>query len=108
MPHKIITKAKADNLDPAPVNMRSVRFLIKVNLMKMNELGIRIVSFYVAGFRRMKLGRTLWAIILIKLLIMFGVLKIFFFPDYLHENFTNDMERADHVSTSLTQIPTQK
>jgi hypothetical protein len=62
----------------------------------------------VDGFRRMKLGRTLWAIILIKLLIMFGVLKIFFFPDYLHENFTNDIDRADHVSTSLTQMPTQK
>jgi hypothetical protein len=108
MHHKIITAAKADDLDPAPVNMGSVRFLIKANLMKMSELGKRIVSFYVDGFRRMKLGRTLWAIILINLLIMFGVLKIFFFPDYLHENFTNDMERADHVSASLTQIPTQK
>jgi len=56
----------------------------------------------------MHLGRTLWVIILIKLLIMFGVLKIFLFPDYLHDNFTNDMERADHVFTNLTQIPRQK
>jgi len=74
----------------------------------MKELARRIVSFYADGFRGMRLGRTLWAIILIKLLIMFGVLKIFFFPDYLHDNFKNDMERADHVLTNLTQIQTDK
>jgi hypothetical protein len=68
----------------------------------------KIVAFYLEGFRAMKLGRTLWAIILIKLLIMFGVLKLFFFPDYLHNNFSNDMERADHVYNSLTQLPRQK
>jgi len=68
----------------------------------------RLVFFYVEGFRRMRLGRTLWAIILIKLLIIFGVLKLFFFPDYLHDNFTNDVDRADHVSAQLTQIPTEK
>jgi hypothetical protein len=74
----------------------------------MKELAKRILSFYVDGFRRMHLGRTLWVIILIKLLIMFGFLKIFLFPDYLHDNFTTDMERADHVFTNLTQIQTQK
>jgi hypothetical protein len=74
----------------------------------MKELAKRIVLFYVDGFRRMHIGRTLWVIILIKLLIIFGVLKIFLFPDFLHDNFTNDMERADHVFTNLTQIPTQK
>jgi hypothetical protein len=74
----------------------------------MKELARRIVSFYADGFRGMRLGRTLWAIILIKLLIMFGVLKLFFFPDFLHENFSSDVERADHVLTRLTQIPTEK
>ena len=88
--------------------MGSRLLFLKIALFKINQLGKRIISFYVEGFRRMKLGRTLWAIIVIKLLIMFGVLKIFFFPNYLHENFTTDMERADHVSSSLTQIPTEK
>jgi hypothetical protein len=36
---------------------------------------------------------------------MYGILKLFFFPDYLQDNFTTDMERADHVLTSLTNIP---
>lgn len=74
----------------------------------MKKLAKRIFIFYLDGFRRMRLGRTLWAIILIKLLIMFGVLKLFFFPDILHDNFSTDMERADHVITNLTQIPPQK
>jgi hypothetical protein len=43
----------------------------------------RIVKFYVEGFRSMTLGRTLWFIILLKLFIMFAVLKAFFFPSYL-------------------------
>jgi len=67
----------------------------------------RIAVFYFDGFRRMKLGRTLWAIILIKLLIMFGVLKLFFFPDYLHDNFNSDMERANHVFKQLTHLDTK-
>lgn len=74
----------------------------------MKQLAENIVFFYVDGFRRMKLGRTLWAIILIKLLIMFAVLKLFFFPDYLHENFNSDRERIEHVFNNLTQIPTDK
>jgi hypothetical protein len=74
----------------------------------MKTLAAQIISFYINGFRRMKLGRTLWVIILIKLLIIFGVLKLFFFPDYLHDNFKNDIERADHVFTNLTQISNQK
>ena len=71
------------------------------------NIAVKVFSFYRDGFRRMGLGRTLWAIILIKLIIMFGVLKIFFFPDYLHDNFNNDMERADHVLTELTKISTR-
>ena len=43
----------------------------------------RIVRFYLEGFREMTVGRTLWCIILIKLFIMFAVLKLFFFRDPL-------------------------
>jgi TM2 domain-containing membrane protein YozV len=73
----------------------------------MKTLAENIFFFYVDGFRRMRLGRTLWAIILIKLLIMFGVLKLFFFHDYLHEKYHNNMERADHVFSQLTATHTE-
>jgi hypothetical protein len=43
----------------------------------------RIYRFYLNGFRSMRLGRTLWCIILLKLFIMFAILKIFFFPNFL-------------------------
>lgn len=63
---------------------------------------VRIWRFYRDGFREMTVGRTLWAIILIKLLIMFGVLKLFFFPDLLSRDYDNDADRAAHVRSELT------
>lgn len=63
---------------------------------------MRVYRFYVDGFRRMTLGKTLWAIILIKLFVMFGVLKVFFFQNYLNTNFETDEQRAEHVIESLT------
>ena len=66
-------------------------------------LPYRIFKFYVDGFRSMTVGKTLWFIIGIKLLIMFAVLKIFFFPDFLKTNFENDSERSDYVIEQLTK-----
>ena len=59
----------------------------------------RIVKFYVDGFRSMTLGRTLWCIILLKLFIMFAVLKTFFFPAYLRGS---EQEKVEAVSAELT------
>ena len=46
----------------------------------------KILNFYVEGFRNMTIGRTLWAIIIIKLIVIFLILKVFFFPNYIKEN----------------------
>ncbi len=59
----------------------------------------RILKFYMDGFRSMTLGRTLWCIILLKLFIMFAVLKAFFFPAYLQGE---KQEKEETVSTELT------
>ncbi|MDP3479582.1 MAG: DUF4492 domain-containing protein [Desulfoprunum sp.] len=61
-----------------------------------------IYHFYREGFRSMTLGKTLWKIILIKLIVMFAILKLFFFPDFLQSNFSTDQERADHVLEQIT------
>ena len=63
---------------------------------------LKIYRFYLDGFRRMTIGKTLWKIIFIKLFVMFAVLKLFFFPDFLQTNFSNDQQRADHVIHQLT------
>ena len=59
----------------------------------------RVVRFYVEGFRSMRLGRVLWGIILLKLFIIFAVLKAFFFPSYLKGG---AKEKSDAVHTELT------
>lgn len=63
----------------------------------------RVLHFYRDGFRSMVLGRTLWKIIIIKLVVMFGILKLFFFPDYLQTNFSTDRDRADHVLEMISR-----
>ena len=60
----------------------------------------KIFRFYYDGFRAMTLGRTLWAIILIKLFIMFAILKVFFFPDLLAGK--SPEERSSYVLEQLT------
>jgi len=62
-----------------------------------------IFRFYYDGFRNMTVGRKLWIIILIKLFIMFAILKIFFFPDILKTKFATDSERADYVIDQLSK-----
>ena len=61
----------------------------------------RIIRFYVEGFKSMTVGKTLWALIILKLFIMFAILKLFFFPDLLSSNYDNDDDRAQHVRHEL-------
>jgi len=67
--------------------------MIKKNL-------IRVFYFYRDGFREMTWGRVLWAIILIKLFVMFFVLKLFFFPSFLEGK--TEAEKQDYVGQELT------
>ena len=46
----------------------------------------RVFDLYYDGFRSMTLGKTLWLVILINLFIMFFVLKLFFFPNFIKEH----------------------
>jgi len=63
----------------------------------------RVFMFYYEGFKSMQLGKRLWLIILIKLFIMFVILKIFFFPNFLKTNFETDKERGDYVIEQLSK-----
>lgn len=62
----------------------------------------RIWQFYYEGFRNMKLGRTLWLIILVKLFIMFFVLRIFFFPRFLDSSEVGE-DKGGYVSSELIE-----
>ena len=58
--------------------------------MKKDSFAYRVFDLYYDGFKNMKLGRTLWAIILIKLFIIFVVLRLFFFPNFLKQHAKGD------------------
>ena len=66
----------------------------------MRQTITRIWNFYAEGFRSMKTGRTLWLIILIKLFIIFFILKLFFFPDFLGK-YKTPVEKEEYVSGEL-------
>lgn len=75
--------------------------LMKTDVKQMKEgLLSRIFHLYYDGFRTMTLGKTLWAVILIKLAIIFLVLKLFFFPDFINTNSKNG-DKAGFVSKEI-------
>jgi hypothetical protein len=62
----------------------------------------RLFLFYFEGFSSMSdWGRRVWIIIIIKLFIMFAILKIFFFPDFLQRKYDNDKQRSEYVLDQL-------
>lgn len=64
---------------------------------------INIWKFYFEGFRNMSTwGRQVWIIILIKLFVLFFVLKLFFFPDFFKTRFNNDQDRSEYMLEVLT------
>ena len=69
--------------------------------MQKDSFAYRVFDLYYEGFRNMRLGRTLWAIILVKLIIIFAVLKVFFFPNFLKEHAQGN--EANYVATQLTE-----
>ncbi len=62
----------------------------------------RAADLYIDGFRSMTVGRSLWVLIILKLILLFAVFKLLFFPDLLQRDYDNDADRAQAVRNSLT------
>lgn len=60
-----------------------------------------IWNFYLDGFRSMTVGRKLWMIILIKLFIIFFVIRLIFFPNFLNSKFQSEDEKGNYVREQL-------
>jgi len=67
------------------------------------ELIQRIVRFYVDGFKGMKLGKKLWFIVGVKVFILFVVIKLLFFPNFLETHFKSDTQRSNYILNQLTK-----
>jgi len=80
--------------------------LMEAGQKKSSSIAAKVFSFYYEGFRTMsEWGKKVWIIILIKLFIIFAILKIFFFPDLLKKNFDSDAQRSEYVLEQLTNNP---
>lgn len=67
----------------------------------MKNIFSKIWDLYVDGFRSMTIGKTLWLLILIKLFIIFCILRVFFFPNFLNTVTDDDAQKDDYVSTQI-------
>jgi len=71
--------------------------------MRKDSLLYRIFDLYYDGFSHMTLGRTLWTIIIVKLIVIFLVLKLFFFPNFIKQH-AEEGHEADFVAEETLNI----
>ncbi len=93
---------KREKLSLSFCNLSNFHYLCRTNQYQAYETRITFkgIPSLLRGFRTMTLGKTLWTIILIKLAIIFLVLKLFFFPDYIDSKAPNK-DKADFVSHEM-------
>lgn len=60
-----------------------------------------IFNFYIDGFKNMKLGKTLWLVVFVKLFIIIFILKMFIFDKNIHTEFQTDKEKINFIYQNL-------
>jgi len=62
----------------------------------------RVIRFYYDGFSSMSWwGKRVWMIIILKLFVIFIILKLFFFRDFLGEKHDSDEQKSEYVRDQL-------
>ena len=89
---------EAVSAEAEPAEAGRIRFTFAIYDLKIFK---QIWFFYYDGFRTMTIGKKLWIIILIKIFILFFILRLFFFPDFLKSRFNSNKERGDYVRDEL-------
>lgn len=74
-------------------------FTIQNRENEMKNAILSIWNFYVDGFRNMTWGRTLWWLILLKVIVLFVILRAFFFKPILADK--SEEERIEYVGNQL-------
>ena len=73
---------------------------MKTNILKFLK---SVYYLYYDGFVNMRVGKTLWILIAVKLFIMFAIVKWLFFPNVLQEKFATDAQRSQYILQQLTK-----
>ena len=66
----------------------------------MKKIILSIWNFYADGFKNMTWGKPLWILIILKVVILFLVLRMFFFRPAMAGK--TDEEKSEYVGTQLT------
>lgn len=82
---------KSATLEPAPHPDDEGRGIVRGNLFRRWWIIVR------DGFRGMTWGKPLVWLVLIKLFIMFAILKVFFFPDFLSSKGETEEEQESYI-----------
>ncbi len=61
----------------------------------------KIYNFYFDGFKNMVVGKTLWKIIVIKLLLILVILNYFVYDKSLKTQYKTEQEKSDFVYKNL-------
>ena len=69
----------------------------------MKNMFVNIWNFYVDGFRNMTWGKPLWWLILLKIVVLFLVLRMFFFKPVLAGK--TEEQKIEHVGYQLMKQP---
>ena len=65
----------------------------------MKNMLLSIWNFFVDGFRNMTWGRTLWLLIFLKIVVLFFILRAFFFQPVLSGK--TEEQKIEYVGTQL-------
>ena len=65
----------------------------------MKNTFLSIWNFYVDGFKNMTWGRTLWLLIFLKIVVLFFILRAFFFQPVLGGK--TEEQKIEYVGTQL-------
>jgi hypothetical protein len=60
-----------------------------------------IYNFYIEGFKNMKIGKTLWKIIFIKLFLIFTLLNYFIYDKSIKSEYKSSEQKSDFVYKNL-------
>ena len=66
----------------------------------MKKIILSIWNFYADGFKNMTWGKPLWILIILKVVILFLVLRMFFFRPAMAGK--TDEQKSEYVGTQLT------
>ena len=80
---------------------RNINTFTKIIIAMKNKSTLKSIwNFYVEGFRNMTWGRPLWGLIFLKIIILFFILRLFFFQPTLAGK--SESEKIDIVGPELT------